>query len=126
MKVLLVEDEVALADVLIRNLRARGHDVKEAQSADRALLRLAEDWPDALVLDIDLPDENGWDVLRRIGVESRKLLRVIIISAEPISQKYVVEFRPAYSFQKPFPIEVLARALADSKAIEVDEGMEIS
>ncbi len=116
---------MALADVLARNLRARGHEVKGAESADRALLRLTEAWPDVLVLDIDLPNENGWDVLRRIGVESRKLLRVIIISAEPISQKCTVEFRPAYSFQKPFPMEALIRALTDSKAIEVDEGMEI-
>ena len=114
MKVLLVEDELALADVIARNLRARGFDVTAVESAEGAILSMAEDWPDGLVLDINLPDDTGWEVLRRLGHESLSRLHVVIISAAPISQKRVAEFQPAHAFVKPFPIEALVRALADS------------
>jgi DNA-binding response OmpR family regulator len=114
MKVLLVEDETDLADVMARNLRARGLDVKAVETAEGAILSMAEEWPDSLVLDINLPDDTGWEVLRRLGHESLSRLHAIVISAAPISQKRIAEFQPAHSFVKPFPIEALVRALSDS------------
>jgi DNA-binding response OmpR family regulator len=113
MKVLIVEDETALADILARNLRARGFDVRSVETAEGAILSMAEEWPDGMVLDINLPDDTGWEVLRKLGPESRSRLHVVVISAAPISQKRVAEFRPAHSFVKPFPIEALVRALED-------------
>ena len=47
---------------------------------------MAEAWPDALVLDINLPDDTGWEVLRKLGPESRSRLHVVVISAAPISR----------------------------------------
>jgi DNA-binding response OmpR family regulator len=122
MKVLIVEDETTLADVLARNLRARGFEVKAVETAATAILSMAEEWPDGLVLDINLPDDTGWEVLRRLGPESRQRLRVVVISAAPISQKRIEEFRPAHTFMKPFPIDALARALSDSDLIAPDNG----
>jgi DNA-binding response OmpR family regulator len=113
MKVLLVEDETALADILARNLRARGFDVKAVDTAEGAILSMAEEWPEGLVLDINLPDDTGWEVLRRLGPESLNHLHVVVISAAPISQKRIAEFQPAHSFVKPFPIDALVRALSD-------------
>jgi DNA-binding response OmpR family regulator len=113
MKALIVEDETTLADILARNLRARGFDVKAVETAEAAILSMAEEWPDGVVLDINLPDDTGWEVLRKLGPESRSRLHVVVISAAPISQKRVAEFRPAHSFVKPFPIEALVRALED-------------
>jgi DNA-binding response OmpR family regulator len=113
MKVLIVEDEIALADILTRNLRARGFDVKSVVTAEAAILSMAEEWPDGLVLDINLPDGTGWEILRKLGAESRSRLHVVVISAAPISQRRLAEFRPAHSFVKPFPIDALVRALSD-------------
>jgi DNA-binding response OmpR family regulator len=109
--VLLVEDEVALADVLARNLRARGHSVSQSGTAEGALLSMAEAWPDALVLDINLPDDSGWEVLRRLSARDRDRLNVIVISAAPVSQKRVEEFRPAHVLLKPFPLDALETAV---------------
>jgi DNA-binding response OmpR family regulator len=111
MKILIIEDETALADVLERNLRARGFEAKAVETAEAAILSMAEDWPDGLVLDINLPDDTGWEVLRKLGAKSRSRLHIVVISAAPISQKRVAEFHPAHSFVKPFPIEALVRAL---------------
>jgi DNA-binding response OmpR family regulator len=113
MKVLLVEDESALADVIARNLRARGHDVAVAPTAEAAILSMAERWPEAAILDVNLPDLTGWDVLRRLSVTDRKSLRVIVISAAPIAQKRIQEFAPLRWLQKPFPIDALVRLLQE-------------
>ena len=114
MTVLIVEDEIALADVLTRNLRARGFDVRAAETVEGALLSLTEDWPDSVVLDINLPDDSGWDVLRRLSAHDRERLHVVVISAAPISAKRLAEFRPAHAFVKPFPIDALVRAISDA------------
>jgi DNA-binding response OmpR family regulator len=111
MRVLLVEDESALADVIARNLRARGNQVEVAATAEAAILSLAEVWPDALVLDVNLPDYSGWEVMRRIGDERRGGLRTVIISAAPISTKRIEEFKPDRWLLKPFPLDALVRAL---------------
>jgi DNA-binding response OmpR family regulator len=121
MKVLIVEDETALADILTRNLRARGFDVSSVETAEAAILSMTEEWPDGLVLDINLPDDTGWDVLRKLGPESRRRLHVVVISAAPISPKRLAEFRPAHSFVKPFSLDALVRALGDI-AVEATEG----
>jgi DNA-binding response OmpR family regulator len=111
--VLLVEDDAPLADVIARNLRVRGHALAVAGTAEAALLAMAEAWPDVLILDINLPDQTGWDVLRRLTAADRKRVSVIVVSAAPISEKRVVEFQPLRHLQKPFPIEALVRLLND-------------
>ena len=113
MKVLLVEDEAALADVIARNLRARQYEVAVAQSAAEAIASMAERWPDVLVLDINLPDLTGWEILRRLTALDRRRIHVIIISAAPISPKRIDEFKPLRTLQKPFPIAALVRMLSE-------------
>ena len=111
MNILLVEDDGPLRDVIARNLRARGHELAVAGTAEAAILAMAEAWPDALVLDVNLPDMTGWDVLRRLTAADRKRVSVIIVSAAPISEKRIVEFQPLRQLQKPFPIDALVRLL---------------
>jgi DNA-binding response OmpR family regulator len=116
MRVLLVEDEAVLADVIGRNLRARGHSVALAPTAEAALGNLAAERPDVLLLDVNLPDMTGWDVLRGLGDDDRGHLPVVVISAAPISPKRIEEFRPARCLVKPFPIDALLRILGDLNA----------
>lgn len=116
MRILLVEDEASLADVMARNLRARQHGVIVTATAEAAVLSMAEAWPDVLVLDVNLPDLTGWDILRRLSPADRAGLRVVVMSAAPVSQKRVVEFKPDRTLQKPFPIEALVRAISDTSA----------
>jgi DNA-binding response OmpR family regulator len=114
MNILLVEDDAPLADVIARNLRARRHALTVAGTAEAALLAMAEAWPDVLILDVNLPDQTGWDVLRRLTAADRERVSVIVVSAAPISEKRVVEFQPLRQLQKPFPIEALVRLLTEA------------
>jgi CheY-like chemotaxis protein len=63
--VLLVDDNRAARYVLSRTLRLEGFEVWEAGDGAEAL-RLAADRPDVIVLDVKLPDVNGFEVCRRL------------------------------------------------------------
>jgi DNA-binding response OmpR family regulator len=116
MKLLLVEDEAALADVIARNLKARGNDVTIAGTAEAAILEMTSAWPDALILDVNLPDMTGWEILRRLTTIDRARLRIVVISAAPLSQKRIDEFQPLKWLQKPFPMDALLRLLQEEEA----------
>ena len=64
--VLLVEDDASLGDILGKNLETHGYRVDRAQTLAQALAPLATAAPGALLLDVNLPDGSGWDVLRAL------------------------------------------------------------
>lgn len=107
-KVLLVEDEAPFRRVIVRNLAARGVEVREADTAERAVAAILADRPDLLLLDLDLPDRSGWDVLRalrRRGID----VPTVIVSAVRVPASRLEEFRPLAYLPKPFPLEALLR-----------------
>jgi DNA-binding response OmpR family regulator len=64
-RVLFVEDDGALAGIVIRHLRARGHDARAVASAEEALDLVRSGFrPTVVLLDINLPGASGWDLLR--------------------------------------------------------------
>lgn len=106
--ILLVEDEAALRRVIARNLTARGLLVSEAASADAAIVAVQRERPDLMLLDINLPDRTGWDVLRTL--RSLEIdVPTVIVSAVRVSQRRLDDFRPLAYLPKPFPLEALLR-----------------
>jgi len=69
-RVLVVEDDVSIADVLRRTLRQEGHEVRSAGDGVEALELAAEFVPDLVVLDLGLPKLDGVEVLKRLRAES--------------------------------------------------------
>lgn len=106
-RVLVVEDEPVFRSVIVRNLQARGCEVQEAATAGEAIDRLSES-PDIILLDINLPDRSGWDVLRHLQ-ETGRHIPAVIVSAVRVSPERLAEFRPMGYLPKPFPIEALVR-----------------
>jgi two-component system OmpR family response regulator len=79
-RILVVDDEPDLVEVLCGALRYEGWEVQGAASGQDAV-RLAAQWrPDAVVLDMMLPDFDGLEVLRRIHAE-RPEVRVLFLTA---------------------------------------------
>jgi DNA-binding response OmpR family regulator len=106
--VLLVEDEATFRRVIARNLSGRGLLVREVGTADEAVALSTVDRPDLMLLDINLPDRSGWDVmreLRRLGID----VPTIVVSAVRVSQSRLEEFHPMAYLPKPFPLEALLR-----------------
>ena len=121
-EILLVDDEQAIANVLVRSLSARGYSVHLACSGRDALSALAERVPDVMLLAINLPDLNGWEVLRRLSPTDRQRVPVIVFSASPLARSRVGEFRPAGVLLRPFPKDSLLSPCADVVAIHRSPG----
>ena len=64
--VLIVDDDERLREYVRVNLEAEGYEVREAGSADEALDALGERSPDLILLDVMMPQVDGWETLRRI------------------------------------------------------------
>ena len=107
-RVLLVEDEEPLRRILARNLSRRGYRVTEAASAAEAIAALRSGNPfDALLLDVNLPDQTGWDVLR--ALKDSDVPPVIVMTALRPVRRRLDEFHPAAVLLKPFPVDALVR-----------------
>jgi DNA-binding response OmpR family regulator len=106
--VLIVEDEATLRRVVARNLTGRGLSVSEAESAAAAVGVVAQERPDLILLDINLPDRTGWDVLRELRRQDIEI-PTIVISAVRANPSRLAEFHPLAYLPKPFPIEALLR-----------------
>ncbi|HYL41589.1 MAG TPA: response regulator [Candidatus Binatus sp.] len=106
--VLIVEDDEDLRAVLARYLRHQGFAVTEAGSAELAVAAIAAGArPAVVILDVNLPGDNGWDLLRGPSLATAGDPPVVIASAVPVSPKRLAEFRIAGYLPKPFPIETL-------------------
>ncbi len=68
--VLLVEDEFEILNINARMMARRGYEVLTAGNVKEGLLRLTEETPDMLILDIMLPDGSGYDICRRFREKS--------------------------------------------------------
>ncbi|HWG06150.1 MAG TPA: phosphate regulon transcriptional regulator PhoB [Beijerinckiaceae bacterium] len=81
-RILIVEDEAALALLLAYNLEAEGFIVEREERGDEAELRLAETIPDLVILDWMLPGVSGLEICRRLRArEGTKTLPVIMLTA---------------------------------------------
>ena len=123
-RILLVEDDEVLCDLVKRNLEAREHEVSVAVDAHTALAYLRTATYDLIVLDINLPDQTGWDVLRAALSEGRikplvvegqgEKLPVVVLSAVRVGPGRLAEFHPLAYLPKPFPMDALLRLAAEA------------
>jgi DNA-binding response OmpR family regulator len=123
-RILLVEDDEVLCDLVGRNLQARSYDVSIATDAESALAQLRTTTFDLIFLDINLPDQTGWDVLRIARKEGSlrpqningdlNKLPVVVLSAVRVSPGRLAEFHPIAYLPKPFPMEALLRLAAEA------------
>ncbi|MCX7663219.1 MAG: response regulator transcription factor [Tepidimonas fonticaldi] len=115
MKLLLVEDDLAIGEGLRLGLQGAGCRVHWVRRGADALDALATGPFDAVVLDLGLPDQDGLDLLGRLGTEARPRPPVLILSARSLTQdKITALHRGADDYlTKPFDFdELLARLVA--------------
>jgi DNA-binding response OmpR family regulator len=105
-QVLLVEDDPGLRETVRLNLERRGVTVTETETVAGALASLRAELPDLLVLDINLPDGTGWDVLEELRA-SRRLPPTLVTSAGRVTRQRLTEFGVVAHLPKPFPIDAL-------------------
>jgi DNA-binding response OmpR family regulator len=114
-RILVIEDEAPLQDLLTEHLESDGYAVEVASTIDAARRRISEDRPDLILLDLMFPGQTGWDFLReRKSDPDLQRIRVLVISAAPKDRLLEAKELGADGFlSKPFDVDVLT-ALAQS------------
>jgi DNA-binding response OmpR family regulator len=115
-RVLVVEDERDVADLIRYNLTKEGYDVVVAPTGADALKQAREVHPDLVLLDIMVPQLNGWEVCRRLKQDvETKNIPVIMVTGRVEEGDKVLGFEMGADdyVTKPFsPRELLARIRA--------------
>ena len=113
MKALVVDDDRVLADVLAFTLRREGFEVSRAFDGQAALERWAEEQPDLIVLDVNLPKLDGFAVCQRIRQQANTPIILLTVREEEDDIVHGLELGADDYITKPFsPRQLIARAQA--------------
>jgi CheY-like chemotaxis protein len=106
--ILFVDDDESLRGIVARALRALGREVVEAESAEDAVALLDGGLrPGLVLLDLNLPGDTGWGLLRGPALAAAGSPPVVVASATTVSPRRLAEFGCAGYLPKPFPLETL-------------------
>ena len=109
-RVLVVDDEPTVREVVVGYLRRDGHEVSEAADGNRALELLESEPPDLVVLDLMLPGISGLDILRRLRQTSDIPVIMLTARADESDRVAGLELGADDYVVKPFsPRELAAR-----------------
>jgi DNA-binding response OmpR family regulator len=112
-RVLVVDDEAAIRDIVRRYLEADGFDVVEAADGQDALARMASVDPDLVVLDVMMPGMDGLEVLRHLRATSDVYVILLTAKADEVDKLVGLSVGADDYLTKPFsPRELAARVRA--------------
>jgi two-component system, OmpR family, alkaline phosphatase synthesis response regulator PhoP len=113
-RILVVEDDLSILTGVSMNLTFEGYEVLQAQDGKDGLQKALDEEPDLLVLDIMLPDMNGYQLLRELRGRGRQV-PVVVLSAKGMEQDKILglDLGADDYVTKPFGLqELLARIKA--------------
>ncbi len=109
-KILIVDDEKEIRDLIKETLKIDEFNVFEAESGDLALQVVREQKPDLILMDVVMPGSlNGFDVCRKIKADDNtKKIPVLFLTAFPVKETRKCEVCEEQFFYKPFsPIQLI-------------------
>jgi len=118
-RVLVVDDDAALAEMLTIVLRNEGFDSRVCATGDRALAQFREYHPDVVLLDLMLPGKDGIDVCKEIRAESGTPIVMLTAKSDTVDVVLGLESGADDYVVKPFkPKELVARIRARVRRFE--------
>ncbi|MBF4160202.1 response regulator transcription factor [Nocardioides acrostichi] len=112
LRVLVVDDEVNIAELISMALRYEGFDVTTAHTGNRAVQAAKDTDPDAVVLDVMLPDLDGLEVLRRMRGSDPHLPVVFLTARDAVEDRIAGLTAGGDDYvTKPFSLEELVARL---------------
>jgi len=87
MRILIVDDDRALRDALRRTLVLGGYEAETAEGGQDGLTKIATQNPDAVVLDIGMPDIDGLEVCRRLRASGNRVPVLILTARDAIADR---------------------------------------
>ncbi len=128
MRILLVEDDLSLADGLVTALRREGFTTDHVTSGKAALMATRTDPPEMVILDLGLPDMDGLAVLKRLQQAKVPLPVLVLTARDTTADKVSGLNRGADDYlAKPFEMtELLARLRALERRTALIQTIEIT
>ncbi len=110
MRLLLVDDDAGLRELIRTTFHLVDVEVDEAENALRALDRLRENRPDVIVLDVSMPGMDGLELCRRLKADrNMKSIPIVLLSGTVDAGRRAAEAGADASLPKPFsPLQLLA------------------
>ena len=109
--VLIVDDDAALREVVRTNLEQEGYAVREAESARAGLEALEQERPDLVLLDVMMPEVDGWEMLRRVQAQHGVGSIPVIMFSGKLDERALTEGASPEAVQgligKPFDVQQL-------------------
>lgn len=114
-KILIVEDEKNIVDILAFNLKREGYDTLEAMDGEQGLKLALEEDPDLILLDLMLPKLDGFEVCRAVRAAGKATPILMLTAREEETDKVLgLELGADDYITKPFSMrELLARVKAN-------------
>ncbi len=115
-KIMIVEDEQDVADVLIQRLSSAGHSTLSAPDAAMALAMIHQQKPDLVLLDLMLPAGGGLHVLRmmKLSTHTKQIPVVVLTGSGETAYKAIAEELGVNAyFYKPYDFEELSGTIRD-------------
>jgi CheY-like chemotaxis protein len=109
-RVLVVEDDGLLAELLREALREEGYDVRTAAGAAEAYVSVLERWPDIMLLDVHLPGMDGWTFLGACD-QDPWAARLPVVMMSPPRPGWAEDGSRVAFLPKPFDLDDLARTV---------------
>jgi two-component system alkaline phosphatase synthesis response regulator PhoP len=113
MKVLVVDDEMPIVEVIAYNLRKEGYQTRTAHDAEQCMDIVRSEKPDLIILDVMLPSASGFDVCRALRRQSDVPIIMLTARAEETDRIVGLELGADDYITKPFSTrELMARVKA--------------
>jgi two-component system OmpR family response regulator len=111
-RILVVDDENSISELIATSLKFVGFDVRTASSGAQALQIAQEFKPHALILDVMLPDQNGFEVCRQIRSEGQNIGVLFLTAKDSVEDKIAgLTIGGDDYVTKPFSLEELVARL---------------
>ena len=128
MRILIVEDDAALADGLARILRAEGYAVDVAPRGELATHAAAGERFDLVILDVGLPDIDGFEVLRRLRADAQRMPVLLLTARDKVDDRvHGLDLGADDYMVKPFAMpELVARVRALIRRSQAQSGPRVA
>ncbi|MFH2111385.1 MAG: response regulator [Candidatus Bathyarchaeota archaeon] len=113
-RILLIEDEEDIRNLVHRILTSNGFEVSRASSGEEALVKMPTSKPDLIILDLMMKGLSGLEICRLLkSKESTRHIPIIVLTAlsRDVDRRYAAEAGADEYLTKPFTAEALLRAV---------------
>jgi DNA-binding response OmpR family regulator len=105
-KILLADDDASVREMLGRVLESEHYDVVYAKTGREAAAKFIADLPDLVLLDLNMPDRDGWDAFDLMN-RTHPSVPVIVITAQPQQYEHAAQLGIDALMEKPLNLPLL-------------------